>query len=284
MGCGQHRHRHRVRGRSPVIENRAVATRTRGRGVEISIGHAGESHVREGLVVITLDGAALRAEAGQKVADELGRALKGTSTGVILGSVGIDLRSWFLQQSGLAADQVTNGVLALLAYEVPPSTMPLHPGVDPDLLSTSDYAYGHVSAVGFSVDDSAPEVAQRFSDLYNRSQVSQCSVTAADQYRVSVAVFPVLAAWELLGWPPAADIEAADPTWQLRIEATREFQQLGAFGPAGRAAAEQTSAEGILEYFRSMERDVVPMDLARSTPITTAARSTTRTTRSCVRR
>ncbi|MBO0676184.1 hypothetical protein JRC04_01765 [Mycolicibacterium sp. S2-37] len=214
------------------------------------------------LVVITLDGASLRAEAGRKVVDELGKALHGTSTGVVLGSVGIDLRSWFVQQSGLAGEQVTNGVLNLFAYEVPPATLPTHPGVNIDLFSAADYAYRHASAFGFSVDDSAPEVAQQFSELYNRSGESQCSVISADEYRVAVAVFPGLAAWELLGWPAAADIDPADQTWQLGADATREFQRLSAFGSAGLAASEQTSAETILGFFQGMERDVLPLDLA----------------------
>jgi len=81
-------------------------------------------------VVITLDGSALRAEAGQKVVDELGKALRGT-TGVVLGSVGVDLRSWFLQRSGLADRQATNGLLNLIAYEVPPAEMPIHRRLTP---------------------------------------------------------------------------------------------------------------------------------------------------------
>lgn len=214
------------------------------------------------LVVITLDGAALRAEAGQKVVDELGRALGGTSTGVILGSVGIDLRSWFLQRSGLSEDQVANGVLNLLAYEVPPASMPEHSDVNADLLSSADYGYRHATAFGFTVDDSAPDVSQRFSDLYSSSGVSQCSAIPADEYRVSVGIFPALVAWELLGWPAAADIDPADETWQLGIASTREVQRLSAFGPAGLAASEQTSAQSILQVFRAMERDVLPLSLA----------------------
>ncbi|MEU1213389.1 hypothetical protein ACFYSH_28295 [Streptomyces sp. NPDC005791] len=32
--------------------------------------------------------------------------------------------------------------------------------------------------------------------------------------------------------------------------------------PAGRAASEQTTAEGVLEFFRQMEKDALPLDLA----------------------
>ncbi|MEV5666657.1 2-dehydropantoate 2-reductase N-terminal domain-containing protein [Streptomyces flaveolus] len=213
-------------------------------------------------VVITLDGAALRAEAGQRLVDEIGRAFRDTSTAVILGSVGIDLRSWFLERSGLADTQVIHGGLGSLAHEVGPARMPVHPGTRPDLLSTADYAYRHPTPSGFLVDLSTPQVAHDFAALYNRNGVTQCSVIGVDAHRTPVALFAVLAAWELLKWPAAADIDPADDTWQLGIEALREFQSLSLYGPAGRAAAEQTNADGVLQFFRQMEKDALPLDLA----------------------
>jgi hypothetical protein len=72
----------------------------------------------------------------------------------------------------------------------------------------------------------------------------------------------VLAGWELLGWPAAADVDPADPTWRLGIDAMREIQRLPSFGPAGRAVSERTSADGVLGFFRDMERELLPLDLA----------------------
>lgn len=213
-------------------------------------------------VIITLDGASLRAEAGQKVVDEIGRAFRDTSTAVILSSVGIDLRSWFLEQSGLADTQVTHGGLANLAYEAKSVTMPVHPGVKPDLLEKADYAYRHLSPFGFSVDLSAPQVAHDFAALYDRSRVSQCSVISVEDYKAPVAAFPPLVAWELLGWPAVVDIDPADETWRLGAEAMREFQRLSIFGPTGLTASEQTNAEGVLGFFRQMEENALPLDLA----------------------
>jgi hypothetical protein len=42
----------------------------------------------------------------------------------------------------------------------------------------------------------------------------------------------------------------------------REFQSLSLYGPAGLAAREQTNAEGVLRFFRQMEQDALPLDLA----------------------
>lgn len=213
-------------------------------------------------VVITLDGASLRAEAGQKVVDEIGRAFRNTSTSVILGSVGIDLRSWFIERSGLADAQVTHGGLGALAYEVQPAKMPLHPGVRSDLLEKADYAYRHLSSYGFSVDLSVPKVARTFAALYDLSGVSQCSIVSVDEYKAPVTMIPLLVAWELLNWPALAEIDPVDETWRLGTEAMREFQRLSIFGPAGLTTSEETDAEGFLEIFRQMEKNALPLDLA----------------------
>jgi hypothetical protein len=213
-------------------------------------------------VVITLDGKALRAEAGQKLVEAIGRAFEGTSTAVVLGSVGIDLRSWFLEQSGLAETQVTSGMLANLTYEVGPAALPVHPGVNADLLATADYGFRHFSPFGFSVDLSAPRVAHDFANLYNASGASQCAVVPAADQALSMALFPVLMAWELLDWPAIADIDACDETWQLGADAMGEFQRLSIFGAGGQAASQQTTSKTLLEFFGSIEQACYPFDFA----------------------
>ena len=213
-------------------------------------------------VVITLDGAALRAEAGQWLVEEIGRAFRGTKTAIILGSVGIDLRSWFLEKSGLAETQVNKGVLGNLIYEVGPATIPLHPGVKPDLLAKADYGYRHFTSAGFHVDLSVPQVARAFAELYNRCGVSECTVVPVEEFKVWVTYFAALAAWELLDWCVTADIDPAGETWQLGTEAMREFQRMPMYGQTGLVASEQTNAEATLEFFRQQEKDTLPLDLA----------------------
>jgi hypothetical protein len=213
-------------------------------------------------VVITLDGAALRSEAGQRLVEETGRAFRGTKTAIILGSIGIDLRSWFLERSGLAETQVTKGSLGQLTYEAKSAAIPLHPGVNPALLAKADFGYRHFASTGFHVDLSAPPVAHEFAALYNRCGVSKCAIVPVDAFALGVTTFPGLAAWELLGWCVTADIDPADTTWQLGAAATREFQRLPIYGQTGLAASEKTNAETILEGFRQQEEDTLPLDLA----------------------
>ncbi|MEU5718562.1 hypothetical protein AB0G71_22815 [Streptomyces sp. NPDC020403] len=156
---------------------------------------------------------------------------------MILGSVGIDLRSWFLERSEPSETQVTDGGLGSLAHEVVPARLPVHPGTRPDLLASADYAYRHLTPSGFNVDLSALQAAHDFAALYDRNGVSQCGILDIDAYQAPVAAFAPLAAWELLGWPPVAEIDPAGETWQLGIEAMREFQRLSLYGPVGLAAS-----------------------------------------------
>jgi hypothetical protein len=229
-------------------------------GYELLTDPAGLTGSSFDFVVVTLDGAALRAEPGQKVVDEIGRAFRGTSTAVILGSVGIDQRTWFLERSGLADAQVTNGGLGMWAYEAQRADMPLHDGVSADLLAQADYGYRHLSPTGFVVDLSAPQVAHEFAALYNSSGVSHCAELPIDAHKLIVSVSPASLAWELLGWPAAKDIDTTDETWQLGVEAVKEFRRLSVFGPAGIAASEETTAENVLEVFRQAELAALPMD------------------------
>jgi hypothetical protein len=213
-------------------------------------------------VVITLDGEALRSEAGEWLVEETGRAFQNTKTAIVLGSVGIDLRSWFIEQSGLAEAQVTKGVLGNLIYEVKPAEIPLHPGVISDLLAKADYGYRHFTSAGFHVDLSAPQVAQEFAALYNCCSVSECSIVPVEEFKVWVTYFAALAAWELLGWCATADIDPADETWRLGTEAMQQFQRLPMYGQTGLAASENTNAETLLEFFRQQEEGTLPLDLA----------------------
>lgn len=213
-------------------------------------------------IVITLDANSLRAEAGRKMVEAIGRSCRGTSTGVVLGSVGLDLRSWFLECSGLSEQQVTDGVLTLFACEERRASMPVLPGVRVELRDQADYGYRHVTGSGFAVDSAAPEVAQDFSRFYDRCQVSRCAIMSPEDYRLQFAIFGAVMAMELLDWSAPGDIDPADPTWVLGIEAMREIQRLSIYGDYGVAVSEQTGARNVLDSFRQMEEDARPFDFA----------------------
>ncbi|EFC85762.1 2-dehydropantoate 2-reductase N-terminal domain-containing protein [Parafrankia sp. EUN1f] len=213
-------------------------------------------------VVVTLDGASLSADAGRTLTREIGRAFRGTSTGVILGSIGLDIRSWFLEQSGLAETQVTQGTTGSLIYEVPRAKIPWHPGVKADLLAKADYGYQPLSPAAFVVDDSAPQVAADFAALFGVNGAGKCATLTQEEFGLQFAAFPVIAAWELLDWPSLADLDHTNPTWQLGVEAMGEIQRLSIFGPSGPGASRQTTPENVLALFQQMETGVLPLDFA----------------------
>ena len=213
-------------------------------------------------VLVTLNASALHTEAGLRLVDEIGRAFRGRSTVVILGSLGLDTRTWFLGRSGLAGRQVINGALESFAYQVPFADLPPNPLISDALHGRADLAYRHPHPIGFSVDLSAPSAARSFAALYDRNGVTRCDTVTVDEYHVRVATFPILVAWGLLSWPAVHSIDPKSEIWRLGADAMREFQRLSIFGLTGRNLSEQTSPASVLQSFRELEQASEPLDFA----------------------
>lgn len=214
------------------------------------------------IVIVTLDGAALRAEAGVHLTQELGRAYRDTKTGVVLATGGIHIRSWFIEQSGLREDQVAMGLATTLIHEVPAAAMPSDAAVDAALLGSADYAYRRMHSSGFMVDDTAPEVAQTLQRAFSGEGVLPAAIVSDNQITANIAGLTPILAWGLLDWRPLDEFDASDPTWQLAVDAMREIQRLSLFGDTGRSAAEQTEPAAVLESFRQTAEATRPLDYA----------------------
>jgi len=104
-------------------------------------------------IVVTLDGNALRSEAGETLVKSLGEAARGKETKVILGAVAFNPLPWFLETSGLLDKQVTNGVLGIEVYPTNGVTLPVNPPTDPKLIAQADWAYVDCFGYGFAVTD-----------------------------------------------------------------------------------------------------------------------------------
>lgn len=211
-------------------------------------------------VFITLDGATLQTDSGQTLVEEIGRIFRGTSTGVLLASQGIGLRSWFIERSGLSEEQVTHGNIASFAYEAQAVTLPLNPGVKAELLAKADYGYRNYSPAGFLIDTSAPKVARDFAGLYDRNGQNTCNVVSQDDYVIPAAMICLVHALKLLDWPSMQDVDPASKEWRLGSDAMREMQRLSVYGQAGITASETTTAESNWELFRQVEDDTLPLD------------------------
>jgi hypothetical protein len=213
-------------------------------------------------VIVTLDGAALRTEAGLTLVNEIGRAFRGTGTGVILAAVGIGVQPWFVQQSGLSSDQVAMGSTGALIHEVTAAALPVDPAVDEKLLGQADYGYRLLSPAGFTVDDSSPQLATAFTALFTGEGVPAAVSTPADATAVGPAMLAPILAWGLLDWRPLDQVDPAHPIWQLGVESMREIQRLSVLGPAGKQAADQTDATAALETFRHLAQASRPLNFA----------------------
>jgi hypothetical protein len=75
-------------------------------------------------------------------------------------------------------------------------------------------------------------------------------------------MFPVFAACELLGWPPARDLDNNKELWHLTVRSVQEIQGFEEHGLAGKAAMASTTADGLLEIWRSLEQAALPLDFA----------------------
>lgn len=213
-------------------------------------------------VIVTVDGAALRTEAGLQLVSEIGRAYRGTDTRVVLATVGIGVRSWFVEQSGLADDQVAMGGTGALIHEVSAAKLPSDPTVDEELLATADYAFRHPSRAGFRVENNSPKLTDAFTTLLAGEGVPAAVSIPEGQLGVGAAALAPILAWGLLGWRSLQEVDPADETWQIGVNSMRETQRLSAFGETGQAAAARTDPAGVLEAFRQQEQDSQPLDLA----------------------
>lgn len=214
-------------------------------------------------VLIALDGVALRSEEGAALVRMIGNGVRGKSTQIIVGTIGIGMKAYFAARSGLPDAQISSGALATMAYAVRDVQLPLHPPTDPDLLKQADLAYVHGRPYDFAVDDTAPEAARNFADILNAGGGSRCVVKGADDLATTVAsLFPVFAASDLMGWPKATSLADDPELWELATRAVREVQSLGIHSEPGRIAASTTTGATLIAQFAAWEDATLPLDLA----------------------
>ncbi|XDG01754.1 hypothetical protein ABKA04_001369 [Annulohypoxylon sp. FPYF3050] len=214
-------------------------------------------------IVVTLDGAVLRSETGVQLVKTIGEAARNTNTKVLLGTVFFDICAWFLQISGLAAEQVTTCHLDIHIYATKDVTLPLHPPTDPEVLAKSDFAYTDKFPNSFTADDASLPAAESFAALWNKCAISPCAVKSAVECAASInCLFPVFAACELLNWPDFKDISSSDKElWALVVASVKEIQGLDAHGEIGRKMVRETDEEGLARCLAQWESLVYPLDV-----------------------
>ncbi|KAI6081764.1 hypothetical protein F4821DRAFT_248626 [Hypoxylon rubiginosum] len=213
-------------------------------------------------LLVALDGATLRNEIGYTLAKTIGEAARQTNAKVILGSIFVDLRTWFLEVAGIPGEQVTNGHLDIHVYPPKRLTLSSQAPLDPELIVKADFAYSDKLEEGFSVDDSSPAVATEFAEIYNACGVSHCTVKPAAEYAVGInPMLPIFPACELLDWPKFKDIGSKGEAWSLAVAAVKEIQGLSIHGELGQKASTETTEAGLAAALAAWEEHMIPLDL-----------------------
>ncbi|WP_035359834.1 hypothetical protein [Edaphobacter aggregans] len=214
-------------------------------------------------MIVTLDGFTTRSLEGTALLKSIGDAIRDSSTEIIIGGIGVGLHDYYVRTMALPARRILNGALGLLCHQVANFRALLHAPTDPVLLSRADVAYRHVHKSSFLLDDRFPEAAQRFAAIYNASEVSSCQIMKRQEFAMmTLFMFPILAASELLKWPHAKDLGNNKELWALTILSVQEIQGFEEHGAAGTAARAATTGDGLLEMWTSLEQAAFPLDFA----------------------
>lgn len=211
-------------------------------------------------VIVALDGAALTSEEGRTVLARIGRAIRASGAVMVVGSIGVGLREWAIQASGLPEDRVLNGRLGLLCHRTKGVSLPLHRPTEPAQLAMAHFAMRHVSDGCFVVEDRGPP-ARELAELFRSSGQGVCHVVPCDVFALqSRSMFPLFALSDIMGYPPADGLTRDAELWTLTVDAVREIQRLGEHGEAGQSAATQQTGAALLAMWRSIEQAALPLD------------------------
>jgi hypothetical protein len=181
---------------------------------------------------------------------------------LIICGVGVGLRDYYRQITGLPQERLMEGTLGSLAYQVQRADMPLHPPTDPVLLAKASLAYHHFpNKVGFMLAARPAAAARDFAQLYDRCGVAHVSVMNVMLYTIlSSAFFPMTAICDLAGWPSAAAMAGNRPLLSLGSRAMKEIVGLPQHGFIGKIVRLFVTEKNLGKLLRKMERESLPLD------------------------
>lgn len=212
--------------------------------------------------VIALDAFTLKAAAGKALVETIGGKFRDTTTKILLGSVAIGIREWFLETSGIKGDYVTLGLIPIHAYQTDRAILEVHAPTNPALIVQADLAYTDRMGAGFIALDTAPDVAKGFTELYNVCGVSTASVVPEKDTLTNVdSLLAVMAASELVDWPSLADLPSHKELWAITTAAVKEIRALSLHGEPGQRAADSTTEESLASSMKVWEKSMLPFDL-----------------------
>lgn len=211
-------------------------------------------------VLVTLDGATCLGTEATTLLQALGDAIRDTAAIVLV--CGIGVREHCRQVMQLPEDRIVEGTMAMLSYQVDRVTLPVNPPTDPDQLAQASIAYGHVGKnTGFMIADKPAKPAQDFAALYNGCGISRCNVVNNTMYTMlTSSIFPLLAVFDLAGWPDARTLAGNKELMSLGTKAIKETMRLPQHGWQGKLGSLMINRFLLARYNAKMERDCLPVD------------------------
>ena len=212
-------------------------------------------------VLLTLDGATCRSEQGITTLSELGEALAGTGTVMIINGVGVGLYEHVMATSGFAEKELLEGTMTMFAYQVNSSGTPLPSPDHLDLHNSADIAYlGFDDGVGFYVTSKPRRASKAFCALYSRSGVATCKRMPRSVFVMSSSMFfAFTVASELNGWKGTDKLIADKALWHLSCSSQREIAGLKRFGLAGKLATKLLTDDRLEKMMRNSDRKASAM-------------------------
>ncbi len=213
-------------------------------------------------IIVTLDGQASRSDAGVQLLDDIGKLARQHGTSIIMCGFGHGLKSFYMEHTGLPSNQILRGMLGMLAHQSH-APLPVQKPADAEQIAQSIICYRHPSdRHGFRIETADNQAAQRFTDWYNRSQVSICTQATPIMFDLFSSMgFPVYAACDLAGWPSFTDmIKDHASLWSLACKAQSEIATLPQHGQEGLQMAQAMNEHTTAHIHQKMEQEMLPLD------------------------
>ena len=211
-------------------------------------------------VLITLDGATCRGQEATAMLSELGNGIRATDACVLVCGVGV--YDYICEVMSLTPARVMEGTMGLLSYQTDRVTLPLNPPTDADALAQAAIAYHHMGDnPGFMIANEPEEPVVRFAALYNASGISKCKVVNATVYRMMTAsAFPIMAIFDIAGWPDAATMAENRELMSLGARAMAETMALPRHGWRGKLGSLVINRFTLGKLNASLEKACLPVD------------------------
>ena len=214
-------------------------------------------------VLLTLDAATCRSDEGAGLLRTLGDALRDTRAVMIFCGVGIGLRKYLAEATGLPTQRLLEGTLGNASHQSN-ARLPVHVPTDPAHLAQTSIAYRHFQKqVGFMLVPEPRDAARSFAALYDRCGISRCALVNAGVYRsYTNAFFCYTMTLELVGWPDTDGLKKRRLELHLCVAAMRDVLGLLQFGITGKLLRPLIGHRLLLKAVGKIERDVLPLDFA----------------------